>query len=157
MKTLLATLALAGLLIAPATAADTPAQTTDIEVTGAWLRVLPGDLPAGGYAVLRNRGDDARDITGADSEAYDDVMLHQSSSEGGVSRMRMLKKLTLPAHGEVRLAPGGYHLMLMHARHPVTPGDTVPVTLHFADGSRLRVDFTARPANASGPAPATSR
>lgn len=150
MKTLLGTFAL-GLLLAttlPATAAESDA-ATQVKVGHAWLRILPGDLPAGGYAVITNDGDKPHDITSANSNAYADVMLHQSSSQGGMSHMRMLDKLTVPAQGEVRLAPGGYHLMLMHPTHPVQPGDTVPVTLHFDDGSALDVDFEARPANSN--------
>ncbi len=158
MKTLFGTLAL-GLMLAttgPATATDPTGAASDIHVSRAWLRILPGNLPAGGYAVIRNDGDAAHDIVGASSKAYGDVMLHQSSNEGGMAHMRMLHKLGVPAHGKVELAPGGYHLMLMNARHPVKPGDTVPVTLRFADGTTLDVGFIARPANASGPAPATS-
>jgi len=65
-----------------------------------------------------------------------------------VSRMTMVDALAIPAHGTQVLAPGGYHLMLMDAKQPVRPGDTVRITLKFDDGSTLPVDFIARPANA---------
>jgi copper(I)-binding protein len=38
--------------------------------------------------------------------------------------------------------------MLMQPKQPVKPGDTVTLTLKFADGSTLATDFIARPANA---------
>lgn len=141
----LAAFALAAPLAAHAGDADA------VHVEGAWIRVLPGSLPAGGYAVLRNDGDHAVRVVGADSPAYGQVMLHQSSESGGMSRMRMVEALVVPAHGRTELAPGGYHLMMMRAKAPVKPGGDVPVTLHFDDGSTLRADFRARPANASGP------
>ncbi|HET8555366.1 MAG TPA: copper chaperone PCu(A)C [Rhodanobacteraceae bacterium] len=119
-----------------------------VHVSHAWIRVLPGALPAGGYATISNTGDAPLTLTGASSPAYANVMLHKSSMRNGMSHMRMVKQLKLPAHATVKFAPGGYHLMLMQATHKVSPGDTVPVTLHFADGSQLKVDFTARPANA---------
>lgn len=125
-------------------AADKPPVT----VSHAWIRVLPGTLPAGGYAVIHNTGDTPYILTGASSPDYQHVMLHRSITQGGMSHMHKVKQLKLPAHATVRLAPGGYHLMLMQATHPVKVGDQVPVTLHFADGSRLEVDFKARPANA---------
>lgn len=123
-------------------------QPSPVKISHAWIRVLPGALPAGGYAVLDNTGDKPRILTGASSPDYRRVMLHQSTMHDGMSHMQAVKQLKLPAHATVKLAPGGYHLMLMQARHPVKAGDSVPVTLHFADGHSLEVNFEARPANA---------
>jgi copper(I)-binding protein len=138
-------LLLAGLVLAggvQATAAE------HIHASHAWIRVLPGDLPAGAYVTLRNDSAQAVALTGASSATYAEVMLHHSSTAGGMSRMSMVDTLTVPAHGEAVLAPAGYHLMLMKAKTPVKPGDTVQLTLTFGDGSTLPTDFTARPANA---------
>ncbi len=145
----LVTLALCAVAVAlPAAVIGAPTQATTIKASHAWIRVLPGTLPAGGYVTLVNTGATPQALTSASSPDYRRVMLHQSTTHDGMSHMRMVKQIKLPAHATVRLAPGGYHLMLMHARHPVKPGDTVPITLHFADGSKLTVDFKARPANA---------
>jgi copper(I)-binding protein len=62
-----------------------------------------------------------------------------------------ISHLTIPAHGSVKLAPGGYHLMLMHAKHPIKPGDKVPVVLKFTGSAKLQVEFPVLPANSSGP------
>ncbi|MEI7036324.1 copper chaperone PCu(A)C [Fulvimonas yonginensis] len=124
------------------------AQADHVRASGAWIRVLPGSLPAGGYVTLRNDGDQPAVLDGASSAAYASVMLHQSSTETGMGRMRMVGHLDIPPHGQVALAPGGYHLMLMEASKPVQPGDTVRIALHFADGSTLATDFVAKPANA---------
>ncbi|HET7266861.1 MAG TPA: copper chaperone PCu(A)C [Oleiagrimonas sp.] len=138
---LAAALALTGV---PLHAGDTPAVTVD----HAWVRLLPGTLPAGGYATVHNSGNTPRTVTGASSRDYKHVMLHQSTTQGGMSRMRMIDKLTVPAHATVKLTPGGYHLMLMNATHTIKVGDMIPVTLHFADGKTLTVQFKVRPANA---------
>jgi copper(I)-binding protein len=129
----------------------TVAHATDaqhIHASHAWIRVLPGDLPAGAYVTLENDNDHPVALSGASSPAYVDVMLHQSSSEGGMSRMAMVDKLPVPAHGKAVLAPAGYHLMLMKAVSQLKPGDTIKLTLKFGDGSTLATDFVARPANA---------
>ncbi len=119
---------------------------------GAWIRVLPGDLPAAGYVTLRNAGDTEMALTGARSSAYRRIMLHRSAGAGGMSGMVPVARLPVPAHGTARLAPGGYHLMLMDPVHPIAPGRKVTLTLVF-DGGRetLNVEFRARPANAVGP------
>jgi copper(I)-binding protein len=120
-----------------------------IRATQAWIRVLPGDLPAGAYVVLENTGDQPATLRSASSARYGSVMLHKSSSEGGVSRMAMVESLVIPAHGKAELAPGGYHLMMSKANPPVKAGDDVKLTFHFSDGSVLDTDFAARPANAT--------
>jgi copper(I)-binding protein len=120
-----------------------------IHVSQAWIRLLPGDLPAGAYATLENDGDQPASLKGASSTSYASAMLHQSSHEGGVNRMAMVDSMAIPAHGKAALAPGGYHLMLMRAAAPVKAGDTVKVTLQFGDGSTLDANFLARPANAT--------
>lgn len=145
MKTRTTRWLLASLL---ATASATAAAAGSVHASHAWIRLLPGDLPAGAYLTLANDGDEPVALVGATSTAYTGIMLHQSSSESGMSRMTMVDSITVPAHGKVALAPGGYHLMLMHAARPLTAGDTVRLTLDFADGSRLPVDFLARPASA---------
>lgn len=138
-------LLLAGLLCAGTVHA---AQADHVRADDAWIRVLPGSLPAGGYVILHNDGDLPAVLQGASSQAYGSVMLHESSTASGMGRMRMVDRLTVPPHGQVALSPGGYHLMLMDAAGPVRPGQAVRVVLHFADGSTLAADFLAKPANA---------
>lgn len=136
---------LAGLLLATGVHATS---AEHILASHAWIRVLPGDLPAGAYVTLENSSDQPAALSGATSTAYAEVMLHQSSNEGGVSRMAMLHSLAIPAHGKAVLAPASYHLMLMKAATPVKPGDIVKLNLTFTDGSTLATDFIARPASA---------
>jgi len=126
-------------------------QAEHIRASKAWIRVLPSALPAGGYVTLHNDSDQPAALSGASSAAYSDVMLHKTSTQAaGMSQMTMVDRLDVPAHGEVSLAPAGYHLMLSDPSHPVKAGDTVKLSLKFADGSVLDVDFLARPANAVG-------
>ncbi len=141
-------LLLAGLLACTTVHATEAAQ---VRASGAWIRVLPGTLPAAAYVTLHNDGDRPVVLRGARSTVYAGVMLHRSSGTGGMSRMHVVDALVVPAHGTAALAPGGYHLMLMQAKRPVQPGGTVRLELQFADGSTLPTDFIARPADALGP------
>ncbi len=136
---------LAGLSLATGVHASAADQ---VRASHAWIRVLPGALPAGAYVTLENDGDQPVALIGASSTAYAKVMLHLSSTEGGVSRMTMVDSLSVPAHGKVELAPASYHLMLMQPVTPVSPGTAVRVLLKFSDGSILPTDFIARPASA---------
>ncbi|MFC4764563.1 copper chaperone PCu(A)C [Dyella koreensis] len=138
-------LLICGLLIATAAAAS---DADHVKASQAWIRVMPGSLPSGGYVVLENHGEQTVNLRGVRSEAYGEVMLHKSSTEGGMGRMEKVDSLPIPAHGKVALSPGGYHLMLMKASKPVKVGDKVKLSLQFTDGSLLDTDFEARPANA---------
>ena len=126
------------------------AQADHVKVEHAWIRQLPGDLPAASYADLVNEGDAPAVLRSASSPAFASVMLHQSSHEGGMNRMSMIDHLDIPAHGRVSLAPGGYHVMLMDPAKPLAVGQKVPLRFEFADGSTLEANFEVRAANAGG-------
>lgn len=134
-----------------AKAGSAPAAPENLHISKAWVRLLPGKLPAGGYFNLRNDGDTSVTLTGASSPAYAMAMLHKSEESGGLSRMVHVKTVIVPAHGSIQFAPGGYHLMLMHAKKPLQAGGTIKITLHFANGGTLTVPFKLRPAAAMGP------
>jgi copper(I)-binding protein len=133
-------------LLMPALACATEAQ--HVKASGAWIRLLPANLPAGGFVTLQNDSDQVVTLRSASSAAYGSVMLHKSSTEGGMGRMEMVDSLAVSAHGKAELSPGGYHLMLMDAPKPLAVGDKVVVTLVFGDGSSSEVGFVVRPANA---------
>jgi copper(I)-binding protein len=125
-------------------------QADQVKAAHAWIRMLPGSLPAGGYVTLQNPSASAATLVGAHSDAYAMVMLHRSTvDKGGNSSMRGVDRLDIPVHGQVALAPAGYHLMLQQAAHPQQVGNTVDIILDFADGSHLHVPFLVRPANAT--------
>ena len=133
------------LLLAAGTA---PASAADLTISKAWFRALPGGLPAGGYFSLANSGSAPLELTGAKSAACGMLMLHQSTENNGMSRMDDIRSLTVPAGGSITFAPGGYHLMCMDAKPAIKPGNTVRVTLSFANGMRAEADFAVK--NAAG-------
>jgi len=118
-----------------------PAQ---IAITGGWIRAIPGGVPAGGYFVLRNNGDKPVTLTGAASPGCGMLMLHKSEDMSGMEQMTDVPKIDVPAHGTLTFAPGGYHLMCMEPRAQIKPGNTVPVTFAFADGTQATANFTVR-------------
>ena len=124
----------------------TGAEAAPFDITDAWFRSLPGKLPAGGYFTAQNNGRHDISITGVSSEACGMLMMHQSSSKGGMTGMDMVDSVKVPAGGAVRFAPGGYHLMCEAPKMKI--GGKVPVLLHLSDGSTVAVGFQVR--NAAG-------
>jgi len=142
-----ATLGLGLALLAPAGARA----AEPVSVSGGWFRYLLASIPSGGYMTLHNTSAAPAVLTGASSPACGSLMLHRTESGGGTERMVGVAKVRVPAHGTLRFAPGGYHLMCMQPR--MHPRETVPVTLTFEDGHRVTTSFTVFGANgAPGPA-----
>jgi len=75
--------------------------------------------------------------------------------DGSVMRMRAVGTLALPAGKSITLSPGGYHVMLMDLVQPLREGESIPVTLTFADkeGRKTTQEIKApvRALTATGP------
>jgi len=122
---------LAFLLLLPGLAAAQ--QTVTIEKP--WMRYLLPNIPAAGYMTLQNTGSAPVVLTGGSSPACGMLMLHKSEDDSGMAMMMDVPNITIPPHTSQTFAPGGYHLMCMQPKMKI--GETVPVTLHFQNGSSL--------------------
>jgi copper(I)-binding protein len=125
----------------PVMAPQAFAGTDGLTLSGGWMRIVITSRPAAGYFLLKNNGPAERKLVGASSSGCGMMMLHQSKTENGIDKMMPVKDVTVPAHGNVRFAPGGYHLMCMHPNAAVKPGKSVPVTLTFDDDTSLTAAF----------------
>lgn len=138
----------AGLLAAIILSSATVQAQAALDLRDGWFRALPPSLPSGAYFTLRNGGSKAVTLTGANSPACGMLMLHRSENQGGMGTMTGVSAAEVPAGGELRFAPGGYHLMCMDAKPVLKPGARVPVTLTFRDAPPLTAQFDVR--NAAG-------
>jgi copper(I)-binding protein len=144
MKSSVAGLSLLGALFALAPQAwSAPV----VSVTNAWMRALPGGLPAGGYFTLHNPTAKTLTLRGASSPACGMLMLHKSETMSGMASMANVETVDVPAGGTLQFSPGGYHLMCMKPTSQIKPGGTVGVTLQFAGGVTVQTDFAVRGAN----------
>lgn len=138
-------LALAGTAIAMlALGGGARAAESGVTLSQPWMRIIIASRPAAGYFTLLNGGSTPRALVGAQSPACGMLMLHRSTSAGGIDRMEMVDRVAVPPHGSVTFEPGGYHLMCTAPTQDVTPGNSVPVTLKFADGGTLTARFPVR-------------
>lgn len=142
-------LALAGL---PAQAGD--ATAGDLVVTQAWTRATPGGAKiAGGYLTLQNKGSSPDRLIGASGENIGKVEVHEMAMNNGVMTMRPLDKgLAVEPGKTVKLAPGGYHLMLMDLKRPFKQGDKVPLTLEFEKAGKVALSLDVEAVGAQAPA-----
>jgi copper(I)-binding protein len=124
------------------------ALAAQITVSNAWIRALPGHLPAGGYFVLANASYKPVALTGASSKDCGMLMLHRSDLESGMAKMSGVESVMVPAHGSIAFSPGAYHLMCTDPNPRVKPGAKIEISLTFSDGTELTAPFAVR--NARG-------
>lgn len=110
-----------------------------VQVSEALCRPTPvGRQTTGCYLTLTAGADDR--LLGAASAVAGRVQIHESRIESNMMMMRELKGgLPLPAGQAVELKPGGNHIMLLAVAEPLRIGDTVPLTLTFAEAPPVEV------------------
>ena len=126
------------------------AQGDRIEIENAWSRTAMQGRTGVVYLTIVDRGAADR-LTGVSSPVADKAELHQSFSEGGVSKMRPVASLAVDKDKPVVLAPGGYHIMLMDLKRPLNQGDAFPVTLSFANTGQVTVQVAVQRPGAAMP------
>jgi periplasmic copper chaperone A len=139
------------LSIAPARADDVKAG--DLVISQTWSRATPkGAKTGGGYLTIENKGGAPDRLIGVSADVAGSVQVHEMSMEGGVMKMRPVEKgLTIEPGKTVKLAPGGYHLMMMDLKAPLKQGEKVPVTLEFERAGKVTVSLDVQGAGAKGP------
>ncbi len=118
------------------------------QVSDAWIRWLPGDLPLAGYLTLHNPDARPHTLVAVHSPLFRRIEIHRSLAQSGVARMQAVARLELRPQGQVSFSPGGYHLMLFGRAQALRQGQTVELLLQFDDGYQLRAPFAVRPATA---------
>ncbi len=114
---------------------------SDISVNNPYARAVPQGQPNSAvFMTLNNAGTADQSIVGAESDAANVVELHTHIDEGGMMKMRQIEKIDIPSQSETVLKPGGLHVMLIDLQRDLNPGESVNVTLIFADGSRKQVE-----------------
>jgi copper(I)-binding protein len=70
--------------------------------------------------------------------------------------MRAIARLDLPSGKPVKLAPGGYHVMLMDLKQPLKKGEIVPITLRVEGKNNTveTIDIKAEVRDLTATAPA---
>lgn len=152
VRTLDCAVAFATLLAAPARAQEI--KTGDLVITQPWSRATPGGAKvAGAYLTIENKGAAADRLVGGSADVAGKFEVHEMAVSNGVMTMRPLDKgLVIEPGKTVKLAPGGYHVMLMDLKGPLKQGDKVPVTLEFEKAGKVKVSFDVQGVGAQAPA-----
>lgn len=117
----------------------TEGELSVVSAADAVCRPTPNGRQATGcYLTLTASRDDR--LVSVTSPVSGLAQVHEMKVESNMMMMRELTDgLPLPAGSAVALAPGGNHVMLMGVANPLVAGDTVPLTLTFANARPVEI------------------
>jgi periplasmic copper chaperone A len=125
----------------------------DLVISQAWSRATPNGAKVGtGYLTIENKGTAADKLIGVTGDVSARIEVHEMSMNNGVMKMRPVDGgLTIEPGKTVKLAPNGYHLMIMDLKSPLKQGDKLPLTLQFEKAGKVAVMLDVQGVGAQGP------
>lgn len=102
----------------------------------------PGVMAHAAFMQITNTGDRPRQLVGVSSPDYAMAHIHQTSEQNGVATMSGVDVIEIAPGQTVTFAHGGLHIMLMHPKAALAEGDTVGLSLQFANGAAKPVTAT---------------
>lgn len=124
------------------------------EVTVGDLQIIHPHIPqpaasakaAGGFMAIVNNGTEADRLIGAESDIAMKVEVHESRVDAdGVGTMQHVDFVEIPAGQTVNLEHGGYHIMFMGLKGPLTEGEMHRGVLIFEKAGRVDIEFQIDP------------
>jgi len=143
VKSLMSTLALS-LTLTGAFAGAMMSNTTTTFAASTTQNIIVDDIRArpslgmaknsAAFFTAHNNTDKDNKLMSAAGDVAKKIQLHNHLRENGMFKMRRVDSIAMPAHGEAKLAPGGYHVMLIGLNRKLKIGDTFKLKLTFANG-----------------------
>jgi periplasmic copper chaperone A len=124
------------------------------EVTVGDLQIIHASIPqpaasakaAGGFMAIVNNGTEPERLIGVESDIAMKSETHESKvNADGVGTMEHVDFIEIPPGQTVNLQHGGYHIMFMGLKGPLTEGEMHKATLIFERAGRVEIEFMVDP------------
>lgn len=115
------------------------AHAEGVSVTDAWVRAtVPGQKVTSLYLSIAS--DKAATLVGiaVPASVAGEAEIHETVRERDFARMQQVARVPIAAGKPTVFTPGGRHIMLIDLRRPLKIGETVPLTLRFAQAGKTR-------------------
>lgn len=110
-----------------------------------WSRAMPPVAPtAAAYFVVHNKGSEADRLLGVSTPHAGKAELHEHVHADGLMKMQQVQAVDIPAGGEIRFEPMGYHVMLFNLQQQAKDGERFPLTLTFEKAGEVEVDVAVQ-------------
>lgn len=97
------------------------------------------------YFSIKNDGTAADQLLSASTDVAGSTEMHQSTLANGISSMKPVSAVDVPAGGSVSFDPGNYHVMLIGLHRDLNVGDHFDLTLTFKQAGAVKVSVEVRP------------
>ncbi|RBM05632.1 copper chaperone PCu(A)C [Streptomyces sp. PT12] len=125
---------------------DEAASPPELSARGAFIpEPTTADLAAA-FLTVENTGGTDDALTSVTSDIAGTIEIHETVDNA----MRQVDSLPVPAGGELDLARGGNHLMLMDLTSQPVEGETVALELHFETSDPIALDVPVESATHTG-------
>ncbi len=128
------------------------AEPGSIEVSHAWTPALAAKGPDSPLFMTITSHAEAPDaLLRVRCPVADFTEKHITDYGEGAPSLREVKTIPVPPGQSVILAPGGYHVMLLHTRQALIAGQSFPCTLAFQNAGSLEIEVRVAPEGARTP------
>ena len=133
---------LAGLLLVACSSGD----QDSIIIDDVWGRPSPQMASnAAFYMSIKNEGQALDSLVKASVDICGATELHMSSiDDAGVMSMQQVQQIDILVGETTNLEPGGLHVMCIDRQADLTAGDSVPISLSFAQAGEITVQAEIR-------------
>ncbi|MDX1299145.1 MAG: copper chaperone PCu(A)C [Pseudomonas sp.] len=116
----------------------------ELHIEHPWSREMPPVAPtAAAYFVVHNKGAEADRLLSVSTPHAGKVEMHEHLHADGVMKMQQVQSVVIPAGGEVKFAPMGYHVMLFNLQQ-AKDGERFPLTLTFEKAGTIEVEVAVQ-------------
>jgi len=124
-----------------------------LQIGQPWSRATPKGADTGaGYLTIKNTGTTPDRLVSVTLSDATKVQIHQMTMDNGVMKMRELADgLEIKPGETVELKPGGFHIMFMGLKAPLSKGEMVSGSLTFEKAGTVNVEFAVQSTGASSP------
>ena len=117
-----------------------PVQAKGIDKNNLYAFETAPTIKAGAvFGKIHERSTKSGALTGVESSVCEHAELHQMLIEGGIMKMRKVEAIQSEKGSGIKLAPVGYHIMLMKLKAPLKKGDQIPLTLIYQNGDKTEI------------------
>ncbi len=110
-----------------------------IEILEPYAPVPPGPRRASAYLTILDTAHQPDRLIRVTSASAKSVLVVSEERSGSYRSFQAVASVPVPAHGTVRLAPGGLHVVLTRPHRRLVAGDRIRLVLDFATAGRIAV------------------
>ncbi|EKS43208.1 copper chaperone PCu(A)C [Bartonella bacilliformis] len=115
----------------------------DIEIVHPWTRTtLKGTKVSSGYFHIINHGNTPDRLISVETDGVKTTEIHSMAINNDIMQMKHLTNgIEIPGSGEIKLKPGGDHIMFMGLSQPFQKGDKINAKLTFEKAGVIDIYF----------------